>query len=251
MLHAYREANITFLRAPVLERIPHVVHGFSTRQSGDARLTIESSSSQLTDARTRFLSAIGLAGWPIGALRQVHSSIIHAVHDKEFANDSPEGDAAYTKLTGFALSVVTADCVPVLVADSEGRAVAAVHAGWRGTSEGILRKTVESLTASCDVEAKDLYVAIGPHIGTCCMEVGEEVFGWFADSEVFERRPEWRKPHLDLARANRKQLVGVGVLPERIQVSALCTRCRSDLFHSYRRDGGTAGRMLSVIGIAP
>jgi copper oxidase (laccase) domain-containing protein len=96
-----------------------------------------------------------------------------------------------------------------------------------------------------------LVAAIGPLIGVCCLEVGEEVFDWFHDPGLFERRPEWPRPHLNLAEANRRQLAEAGVPPEAIETSRLCTRCRGDLFHSYRRDGETAGRLLAAIGISP
>ena len=83
------------------------------------------------------------------------------------------------------------------------------------------------------------------------MEVGEEVYEWFGHPAVFERRKEWPKPHLNLAEANRLQLIEAGVDPDRVIVSSLCTKCRADLFHSYRRDGDRAGRMFSLIGIEP
>ena len=248
MLQAYRKAEVTFLKAPVLEGIPGIVHAFSTRPVESDNFIVPS---QAGDESDRFMSAVGLTGWPIGRLRQVHSNLVHAVRDNEFANDAPEGDAAYTSLSGMALGVHTADCVPVLIADREARAVAVVHAGWRGTSEGVVRRTVESLVSDLGTHASDLSAAIGPHIGVCCMEVGEEVFDRFQDPELFGRRDQWEKPHLNLAEANRRQLVNAGVLSENVQISTLCTRCREDLFYSYRRDGETAGRMLSVIGIEP
>ena len=246
MLHTYRESHITFLRSPRLDAIPGVVHAFSTRRGDGDDLTLDRAAS---DARDQFTAAAGLAGWPVCGLVQVHSNRVHAVVDNEFANDPEEGDAAFTGLSGLALGVVTADCVPILVAEGTGRAVAAIHAGWRGASEGIARKTVDVMAQDLTVRPQDLVVAVGPHIGVCCLEVGEEVYDWFQDPAVFERRPDWPRPHLDLGEANRKQLVDAGVPSESIEVSALCTRCRPDLFHSYRRDGDKSGRMLSVIGI--
>ena len=103
----------------------------------------------------------------------------------------------------------------------------------------------------CGVDGKSLAVAVGPHIGVCCYEVGDDVVEAIGDDAVFERRPEWPKPHLNLAEANRRQLVRAGVPERQIEISSLCTRCREDLFFSYRREGKGAGRLLSVIGIAP
>ena len=246
MLHTYRESHITFLRAPLLERIPGVVHAFSTRRGRSEELTLGLAAS---DARSHFASAVGMGGWPLCGVRQVHSNKVHAVRENAFANAPPEGDAVFTDLPGVALGVVTADCVPILVAERAGRAVASIHAGWRGTSEGIARRTVDSIIGELGLDPARLAVAVGPHIGVCCMEVGEEVYDWFADPAVFERRPVWPRPHLNLGEANRRQLMAAGVPPESIEISHLCTRCRSDLFHSYRRDGDAAGRMLSVIGI--
>lgn len=246
MLHTYRESHITFLRSPILEAVPGVVHAFSTRRAGAADLSLDRESGE---ARNQFTAAVGLAGWPVCELKQVHSNQVLSVENNEFANSIREGDAAFTSLPGLVLSVLTADCVPILVAERGGRCVAAIHAGWRGASEWIARKAVDSMVRESGVDPSALVVAIGPHIGVCCMEVGEEVFDFFQDPTLFERRPHWPKPHLDLAEANRRQLIAAGVFSESIEVCRLCTRCRSDLFHSYRRDGSRAGRMLSVVGI--
>ncbi len=197
------------------------------------------------------MDALGLAGWPVGRLNQVHSNVSHHVVDNEFANAAPDGDAAYTALSGIALEVRTADCIPILIAECSGRVVAMAHAGWRGTSEGVVRKVVDSMVSEFGISAGDLTVAMGPHIGVCCMEVGEEVFDWFAVPDIFVRKPEWEKPHLNLGEANRRQLLDAGIGEPMIEASELCTRCRPDLFHSYRRDGAGSGRLYSVIGIQP
>ncbi len=251
MLQAHHSANETFLKAPILDRISGVVHAFSTRGEGSPSPATGGGNNRVEDERDGFMAALGLAGWPVGRLSQVHSNVTHHVADVDFANAAPEGDAAYTGLTEIALEVRTADCIPILFADSSARVVAVAHAGWRGTSEGVVRKIVDSIVSDFGISATDLAVAMGPHIGVCCMEVGEEVFDWFAVPDIFERKPEWANPHLNLAEANRRQLLDAGVGSDLIQASALCTRCRPDLFHSYRRDGAGAGRMISIIGIQP
>lgn len=249
MLHTYRSGHSTLLRSPALDAVPGIVHAFSTRRGrqGD----VISLTGGASEDRSRFLDAARMSGWPLCRVRQVHSNRVHGVMNNAFANSGPEGDALFTGVGGLALGVVTADCVPILVAETTGRAVASIHAGWRGTSEGIARRTIDDMVSSLGVEPAGLIAVIGPHIGVCCMEVGEEVFEWFHDPSVFERRGEWPRPHLSLAAANRAQLVAAGVPAGSIHVSGLCTRCRGDLFHSYRRDGDRAGRQLSVIGIEP
>jgi YfiH family protein len=204
--------------------------------------------------RARFTAAIGAAGWPIIKLKQVHSNIVVDVIDTSAAgagaDNAVEGDAAITDLPGVILGVLTADCAPILIADREGLAVAAVHAGWRGTAAGIAGATVERLVARFGTDPEHLVAVIGPHIGACCYEVGEDVAAQI-DVAAIVRMPEFPKPHIDLAAANRAQLARSGIPESQIETSSLCTKCRDDLFHSYRRDGKAMGHMLSVIGIAP
>ena len=251
MLHIRRESGITFLKAPVLESIPGLVHAFSTRRADGEDFTVGEGGRIAAGNLTRFMAAAKLERWPLARLKQIHSNIVHEVGNNEFPSEPPEGDAAETSLRGVAIGIMTADCVPILIADGRGRRVAAAHAGWRGTAQAVVRKTVEFMASRDGISAGDLSAAIGPHIGVCCMEVGEEVVDRFSQPEIIERQPGWTKPHLDLGKANRLQMIAAGMPPERIQVSTLCTRCRGDMFHSYRRDGNRAGRMLSLIGLQP
>jgi len=199
--------------------------------------------------RMRFLAAIGAPGWPFLKLKQVHSGIVRDMNDTLTANEAVEGDAAVTTRQGVVLGIQTADCVPILVADSQARAVAAIHAGWRGTAARIAESAVGRVLSFPGIDAKDLIVAIGPHIGVCCYEVGEEVVEAIGDPRAFERRADWPRAHLNLGEANRRQFLNAGLLDQQIEMSSLCTHCSGDLFYSYRRDGKKAGRMLSVIGI--
>jgi YfiH family protein len=243
MLQVNEHHSVTFFRAPILEKIKGVVHGFSTRGP------VTGLPKQV--AAEAFSEVLGLQEWPVVRLKQVHSSVAHRARRDAFGGETLEGDAAYTELKGIALEVRTADCLPVLIAERTGSLIAVAHAGWRGTYKGVVRNVLDSLKVEFGVGGPELVVAMGPHIGVCCLEVGEEVVERFADSGVFERRPSWIKAHLNLAEANRKQLLQAGVKPEMIQVSKLCTRCRGDLFHSYRRDGNESGRMFAVIGLRP
>ena len=134
MLQVKRREQITFLQSAALARIPGVVHAFSTRRGerNDFTLGPPSSPNPMVQMnRVRFLAAIGAAGWPILKLKQVHSGIVVDMDDTSAAGEAVEGDGAVTSLRDVALGVQTADCVPILIADSEGKAVAAIHAGWR------------------------------------------------------------------------------------------------------------------------
>jgi YfiH family protein len=254
MLQVKRQDQITFIHSEALGRIAGTIHAFSTRRGERQDLTLGPYSSpnpMVHINRVRFLAAIGAAGWPIMKLKQVHSGIVADIDDTSAANEAVEGDAAITNLKGVMLGVQTADCVPILVSEVHGTAVAAIHAGWRGTAARIAETTILRLREKFSIDPKDLTASIGPHIGVCCYEVGDDVVQTMASPALFEYRPERLKPHLNLAAANRQQLVNAGLAEERIEISSLCTRCRADLFHSYRRDGKNTGHMLSVIGIAP
>jgi YfiH family protein len=172
-------------------------------------------------------------------LHQVHSTRVVANHGQ--ARRLEDGDGLIENQTGIAIGVKTADCVPVLLADPVRRAVAAIHAGWRGTGGGIVAAAVRAMAAEFGTKASDIHAAIGPSIGVCCYEVGPEVareFGVIAPGHV----------HLDLRQLNARQLEAAGVRGEKISISSDCTRCMAE-YHSFRRDREAAGRMISWIRI--
>jgi len=254
MLQVKRSDQITFIRSEMLASIPFVVHAFSTRRGERNDFSLgpaDSPNPMVQMNRARFLAATGATGWPIIKLKQIHSGTVVDVDDTSAAGEAVPGDAAVTSLRGVALAVQTADCVPILIADREARAVAAVHAGWRGTAAHIGTTAVQRLVEKYKLDPTSLRAAIGPHIGVCCYEVGEEVVRIIDDPDAIETRPDWSKPHLNLAAANCRQLMNAGIPESQIEISTLCTKCRDDLFHSFRRDGKRMGHMLSVIGIEP
>ena len=178
------------------------------------------------------------------SLRQVHSDrVVNAAVSKDRER---EGDALITQETGKCIGVRTADCVPILLVDAKNRAVAAVHAGWRGTASGIVKNAIHTMHEDFSTNAEDVYAALGPSIGGCCYEVGPEVADRFA--EFF---PGWQesssKRKLNLAEANRRQLEGAGVRSERIFDCCLCTTCDPAQFFSFRREPENPGRMIASI----
>jgi YfiH family protein len=218
-----------------LRGVPGLVHGFERRVSGEGVETRE-------EARRRLRRSLEPAGRLL-FLKQVHGArVVRAPWE-----GTPEADAA-TATPGWIVGVETADCLPLLLVDPGRRAVAAVHAGWRGTAAGVAAAAVEALRAEGSRPA-DLLAALGPAIGPCCYEVGEELREAFGERGSAFFRPGIRgRPHLDVRAANRRQLVESGLLPERIHDVDECTHCREDLYHSYRRQGPGAGRMLSYVG---
>lgn len=178
-------------------------------------------------------------------LRQVHSDRVINAHIAK--RHAVEGDALVTDEVGVSIGIRTADCVPILLIDSRNRAVAAIHAGWRGTAAQISTRTLEKMAGDCESEAEDVYIAIGPCIRECCYEVDEDVARQLAPFRPIPVPAKTGKQKVDLAGANRFQLQAAGVKPERIFDCDLCTRCLSEQFYSYRRHPGEPGRMLSAI----
>jgi YfiH family protein len=231
------------LRWQPWQQLPWLVHGFSTRAAGDF--------SALDRDRIHWNGE----EFPLAMLRQIHSDNLHviAAASENAAPPLPEGDGLLAGKTGVLVGVRTADCLPLLLVDRRSRAVAAVHAGWRGSALQIAARAVEKLTKEMGARREDLEAVIGPGIGVCCYEVGEEVAGRFAaqfkgrfDQAVAERGG---RPHVDLAAVNRQQLQEAGVPESQIHLSGMCTRCLAGQFYSYRREGDKAGRMLAVVGI--
>jgi len=254
MLQVKRVSQITLLHAPALDAIDGIAHAFSTRRAEHPNLTLGPTSSDnpmIPINRSRFLAAAGVPGWPVLKLKQIHSGIVQDMTDTWPSNEPLEGDAAVTAVRGAVLAVQTADCVPILIADRDARVVAAVHAGWRGTAARIAERTVQFMIQKYGVSPADLMAVIGPHNAVCCYEVGDDVRDAIKAPDVFVRKPDWTKPHLDQSRANQKQLLKAGIPENQIVTSSLCTHCRPDLFFSYRREGKHAGRLLSIIGLAP
>lgn len=207
-------------RAQTLEDIPWLEHGFGTRLS---------------------------SRWPhpgdLATVQQIHSDkVLVADH----AGCIGEGDALISNQPGITLSVRTADCLPILMADTRNLAVAAVHAGWRGTLLEIVPKTVQAMGEQFGTRPDDLVIAVGPGIGACCFEVGPDVASQF--SALFPERVDLnRKTKIDLVETNLRLLGRNDGRMRQIATSGLCTCCQPNLFHSYRRDRDQAGRMVSAI----
>jgi YfiH family protein len=171
-------------------------------------------------------------------LHQIHSATVFA--DDGRTGCLGDGDALLSQTSGRLVAVKTADCLPILLFDPVRNAVAAIHAGWRGTVRQICRQTADAMCHHFGSEPGNLYAAIGPGIGVCCFEVGPEVSAEFGESG---------RIHIDLAAVNRRQLLASGIPERHILNADLCTACATDQFWSYRRQKSGAGRMLSFVGI--
>jgi YfiH family protein len=198
---------------------------------------------------------IGVARDQLLLITQVHRAdvaVARAGRDQPWVR--PEADVIISDDRTSAIGVRVADCAPILLADARLRTVAAVHAGWRGTVHGAASAAVRAMTEAWSSRPRDVIAAIGPCLGSCCGEVGPEVVAAFraaghAESALEEWfRPGWSdRSYLDLARANRDQLVASGVPADQVHVAGICTKSHAGVLHSYRAHGKSAGRMVGVI----
>jgi YfiH family protein len=286
------KSRIEVIQVPAWKNWPWLVHGFSTRtggvttafrpaqRSGELNLGFSPSDvrENVLENRRRLLDALGAPGAQLITLRQIHSSLVRRISHADLERSQPwKGDGFMTDEPGLLLGIQTADCIPVLVADVRRKAVAAFHAGWRGTLKRIVENGVGRMRAEFRSRPEDLVAAIGPGIAACCYAVGEEVRSEFASqfayapelfTEVSDSDPirekypllflTARAPghsnlgpslHLDLFEANRRQLLDAGLRPDAITVVGDCTRCHNNRYFSYRAEQGFTGRLLSVAGI--
>ena len=235
--------GLELLQFPAL-REAGVPHGFTLRTGGfGARGRGEAD-------RQKLAPALGLSR--LASMRQVHGNEIRVL-EANGAHGGERCDGLLSNQNGVGLVVESADCVPLLFWAPKARAAAAVHAGWRGTLARIAARAVSSLHDVYRAESDDLVVAIGPAIRVCCYEVGDEVIAAFSEGgcdvdRISRPGPRGRR-HLDLAEENRSQLAASGVSLERVYDSDVCTRCQSDRFYSFRREGVGVGRIFGVIGL--
>jgi YfiH family protein len=243
------------LQVDAWSEIPGLVHGFLGRAHGLAAgvFTLD----DVRDALTR----AGESAYTVAAARQVHGATVLTAEDVPLASpdgaalgvdDLPAGDVWVTASADILLTIRTADCVPILLVAPRARAVAAVHAGWRGTLDGVIEAGIAALLARYDARPEELTAAIGPAIGGCCYEFGLEHFDAFVTRFGDEVAAAWRRDEnatfLDLRAVCRRALQRSGLARDAIHVIGSCTAEHPDELHSYRRDGAHAGRQLSYIG---
>jgi len=257
-----------FITSPAITRHRSLNHAFLTRmggvstgpfhtlnfneKQGDPAASIEENRS-----RTGRLLAFDAA--TLFTAHQVHGDRVLVIdsHSEPPSplreGEQPTADAIITDRKGLAIGVLTADCVPIILVDPVVEAIGIVHAGWKGTAAGICGKAVTAMEDRFGASPENISAAIGPSIGPCCYEVGEEVAGHFTGEPYGQcvtltgsGRERWR---LSLRKANKIQLTTCGLSEGNISVSTFCTACTPDLFFSYRREGDPTGRQLSFVAM--
>lgn len=245
-------AGVPLWESDLLAGVPGIRHGFTTRMGGvsygafesfNISISVGDDPESVNENRRRLASTFHIQPSEIRLHTQIHGNSV-AILPTGDSENTLRADAFVTETPGVPAIVGVADCVPILIAAEDGSAIAAIHAGWRGAVAGIMFETIDLMKSACGIDASTLLAAVGPAIGRCCFEVGEEVSARFPVECVDNGRT---KPHVDLPRYVFQQLIHAGVREQRIDCSDICTMCRQDSCFSHRGSGGRTGRMAALI----
>lgn len=265
----------TFRIAGWMNKYPYLSAGFTSRIGGVSKeaydslncgLHVNDHPEDVVENRRRLAEATGAPFAMCTYAEQVHGKEIQVVTKANAGAGNTSREAALQAKDGFVTSepgiylhALFADCVPLYFFDPVHKAVGLAHAGWKGTVLQIAKATLETMSAAYGTKPRDVYAAIGPSIGGCCYEVDDTVIGRVdkvltelggaaSKESVYEAKPDG-KFMLHLQQLNRQIMIKAGILPIHIEISMLCTSCRTDAFFSHRKEGGKTGRMAAWIGI--
>ncbi len=265
MFSFYKAGQIEYLQSSLLSECDFLVHAFCTRRGGVSRDEYKSlnmsfkegdEDNQVLRNWGRLSEAFSIPLEQFLVVNQVHRDDIFVVkpYGGYFSSRAElDYDGIMTDRAVLAICVKTADCVPVFIVDRAKEIISVVHAGWRGSALGISAKAVRTFIENYSSAPENILAAIGPSIGQCCYQVGKVVADEFFklhNHEYFlsasNKDGAWT---LDLAEANRRQLIDSGIPEKNIDVSDLCTLCNQDAFFSHRGSGGITGRQINFMMI--
>lgn len=268
-LCAHKQGDLLYYTIPSFDRIDFVRHGFSTRLGGVSQGTFSSMNLSFTrgddpdavrENFNRFCAAIGVDPERVVISAQTHTDHVYNATSADCGRGITrergytDVDGLITDEPGVVLCTQYADCVPLFFVDPVRRVVATSHAGWRGTAAGIAAVTAERMVSDYGCCREDILVGIAPSIGKCCFEVDTPVFDAFCKVPVFDEGCYTADPndkfHIDLWEVNRRYLLEVGIRPENITVTDICTKCHSDVLWSHRITGDARGSLAAFIAIA-
>jgi len=243
-----------FLSFPIFANFTELLCAFSTRQGGVSQNPFDSlnlgmrtadNSVNVQKNRKIFFRELNIDADKVAYPDQIHSAHVKVARRAKHYNQT---DALIFSGHNLFLSIQTADCFPIFIYIPGYKTGAVIHAGWRGVVCGIIENTLNRLTIECNAGAENYIVAIGPGLQSECFEVRADVYNKIPVNFVRPHRSPEHK-YLDLRAWIVEKLLLNGVLNENIYRSELCTKCKSDLFYSHRRDGINSGRMMGIIGL--
>ena len=253
---------MTFYQFEIFQEQSSCLHGITLKNmnlpfGGSLALHTGEEVEKIICNRQEMAKALGAGNAAFVLANQTHSDHVYVVTDRLTRGWSEQEsavaacDALITAQKDVVIGVLTADCVPVLLYDPVKEVVAAVHAGWKGTKANIVGKTVKKMQEVSGCDPATVIAGIGPSIGECCYEVGEDVALHFSDVKDAYVVKGNGKYQLNLKHINKYQLLEAGLSVVHIETSNVCTSCDTEHFFSYRKEQGCSGRFMSLIGISP
>ncbi|GAB5553668.1 MAG: peptidoglycan editing factor PgeF [Saprospiraceae bacterium] len=243
-----------FLRPPIFSPYPQVIAAQSTRNGGFGRapyaslnlgLYTKDDSKLVAKNRAAFFGDLGFSSDQTAGALQVHETAVLTV---QVPGQYQGFDALITQQKDILLTVTVADCTPILIFDPETKAIAAIHAGWRGTVDEIAKKVLGQMTAEFGTQAQNCLAYIGPCIDRNTFEVDQDVAQHF-DIPFKDWNSNKKKFYVDLKKANKSQLESIGLLSDKIEISPYSTVTHNQYFFSHRKEKGKTGRMICAIGL--
>lgn len=269
LMNVNQKSGVTWLTYPAFEKIPGIVHGFSTRLGGMSQGIYESMNLSFTrgdnedavrENYRRLSDAMGFSMEDIVTSDQTHTTNVRVVTEEDRGNGITKPrpytdvDGMITNVPGLVLATFYADCVPLFFVDPVHKAIGLSHSGWRGTVGKIGKVTVEKMAEEFQTDPSELYAAIGPSICQDCYEVSEDVAdAFYKEFQGHEREILLEKGNgkyqLDLWKTNEIILREAGVIPEHLAVTNICTCCNSRLLFSHRASHGKRGNLGAFMQI--
>ncbi len=254
--------NIEFLTITEFEESKLVRHGFSTRKGGVSTgeagnmnfgFNRKDAYGNIVKNFELFCGVLGVDYKKLVFTNQTHEDCVYAVTEKDIGkgfmkvSDIKGVDSFVTNIPNIPLCTFHADCMPLFFLDKDKKAIGLTHSGWKSTLLNIAQKTVQKMQGEYGCNPADIMVAIGPSIGPCHFEVGQDVADKFKEKFGDKHIIKGEKPHIDLWQLCKSQLLNAGISEENITVTDICTFCNNDLFYSYRGDNHKTGSMVSIM----
>ncbi|MGM0378100.1 MAG: peptidoglycan editing factor PgeF [Bacillota bacterium] len=248
--------NIEIIKFDLFKNISFLKHGFSTRYGGVSKneylsMNLRFNSSDRVENIEKnleiFLDKFNVDKKDVVFSDQIHSDNIKIVSSQD--ENIQNIDGLITNKNNIGLMTFHADCVPLFFVDYKKRIIGLAHSGWQGSLKGISNKMINIFLKKYDSNIENILVGIGPSIGICCYEVGNDLYNKFTNKKKSYKKffVKKKKYHLDLKKLIKYDLLSLGILKKNIEINNLCTKCNNDLFFSHRANGNKRGTMAAFI----
>ncbi len=236
-----------FYQSKLLNKLPTLVHCYTTKQSKNLAFHVGGIQDDVVQNHQRLAQELGYDYTKLVHMQQIHSNDVKVVSHHDNFENPPKCDAIVTNKRGIPLMVMVADCAPLLFYDTEKKTIGVAHAGRAGAFSNIVKNVIKVFQDDFDANPSDIIVSVGPSIGVCCYEVGEEIYKEAKELKFdFAINKKKNRYYLDIRQILQTQLLQEGVKKDNIEISSLCNACNTRDFYSYRVEKKT-GRFAGVI----